>query len=80
MEEALGDRLSFRRFCGLSRDERQKQRNALIGWARGRIEGVYGTLKRSYGLHRMRFVGLARNRCATLLTLTAWNLGRAVRT
>lgn len=52
-------------------------RNRLIGRVRGRIEGVFGTLKRSYGLARMRYMGLARNAAATLMTLTAWNLARA---
>lgn len=56
---------------------RQHLRNKLIGRIRGRIEGVIGALKRSYGLARMRYMGLARNTAATLLTLTAWNLARA---
>ena len=56
----------------------QIRRNKLIGRIRGRIEGVFGTLKRSYGLARMRYMGLARNAAATLITLTAWNLARAV--
>ena len=56
---------------------RQHRRNQLIGRVRGRIEGVFGTLKRSYGLARMRYMGLARNTAATLLTLIAWNLARA---
>jgi IS5 family transposase len=56
---------------------RQHQRNRLIGRLRGRIEGVFGSLKRSYGLARMRYMGLARNAAATLITLTAWNLARA---
>jgi len=53
------------------------RRNVLIGRIRGRIEGVFGTLKRSYGLARMRYMGLARNAAATLVTLIAWNLARA---
>ena len=57
---------------------RQHLRNRLIGRVRGRIEGVFGALKRSYGLARMRYMGLARNAAATLLTLIAWNLARAV--
>ena len=53
------------------------RRNILIGRVRGRIEGTFGALKRSYGLARMRYMGLARNIAATLLTLIAWNLARA---
>lgn len=56
---------------------RQHLRNKLIGRIRGRIEGVFGALKRSYNLARMRFMGLQRNHAATLLTLTSWNLARA---
>lgn len=57
----------------------QTLRNILIGRIRGRVEGVFGALKRSYGMARMRYMGLARNSTGTLLTLTAWNLARAVR-
>ena len=56
---------------------RQHLRNRLIGRVRGRIEGVFGTLKRSYGLARMRFMRLWRNEAATMLVLTSWNLARA---
>jgi IS5 family transposase len=52
-------------------------RNVLIARRRGRIEGVFGALKRSYGLARLRYMGLARNMLSVLLTLTAWNLSRA---
>jgi IS5 family transposase len=55
---------------------RQHLRNRLIGRIRGRVEGVFGALKRSYGLARMRFMGLLRNETATLLALTSWNLAR----
>lgn len=55
----------------------ETRRNILIGRIRGRIEGVFGTLKRSYGLARMRYMGLARNIAGTLMTLIAWNLARA---
>ena len=44
---------------------------------RGRIEGVFGTLKRSYGLTRLRYMSLARNATGVLLKLTGWNLARA---
>ena len=51
-------------------------RNRLIGRVRGRIEGVFGALKRSYGLARMKYMGLARNALATSLAAIAWNLAR----
>jgi transposase, IS5 family len=55
----------------------ETRRNVLIGRVRGRIEGVFGALKRSYGLARLRYMGLARNATGVLLTLTGWNLARA---
>lgn len=55
----------------------ETRRNVLIGRVRGRVEGVFGTLKRSYGLARLRYMSLARNTAGILLTLTGWNLARA---
>jgi IS5 family transposase len=55
----------------------ETRRNVLIGRVRGRIEGVFGALKRSYGLARLRYMSLARNATGVLLKLTAWNLARA---
>lgn len=55
----------------------ETRRNVLIGRVRGRIEGVFGALKRSYGLARLRYMSLARNTVGVLLTLTGWNLARA---
>jgi IS5 family transposase len=55
----------------------ERRRNVLIGRVRGRAEGVFGALKRSYGLARLRYMSLARNATGVLLTLTGWNLARA---
>ena len=55
----------------------ETRRNVLIGRVRGRVEGVFGALKRSYGLARLRYMSLARNAIGVLLTLTGWNLARA---
>lgn len=54
-----------------------KLRNAGIGHVRGRVESVFGTLKRSYRRSRLLYVGLARNRLDLLLTLLAFNLRKA---
>lgn len=53
------------------------ERNNAIGRIRGRVESVFGTLKRSYGRSRLRYVGLARNNLDLLLTLMAMNFRRA---
>ena len=56
----------------------KKTRNKLIGRIRGRIEGTFGLLKRSYGYVRVRYVGLAKNQSHLHLLCIAINLRRAV--
>jgi IS5 family transposase len=75
--DGIRDRVQHRAQKNRPLTARQHLRNRLIGRVRGRIEGVFGALKRSYGLSRMRFMGLSRNTAATLMTLLAWNLARA---
>lgn len=73
----IKDRVQRRAARGRPLRPIETRRNVLIGRIRGRIEGVFGALKRSYGLARMRYMGLARNTTGTLITLVAWNLARA---
>jgi IS5 family transposase len=42
---------------------RRKAHNAAVRRIRCRIETVFGTCKRSYGLRRMRWIGLAKAGC-----------------
>jgi IS5 family transposase len=53
-------------------------RNTALGTVRGRVEGVFATLKRLYGKARLRLLGVTRNRADLMITLTAINLRRAV--
>lgn len=53
-------------------------RNTALGTVRGRIEGIFATLKRHYGKGRLRLLGITRNRADLMITLTAINLRRAV--
>lgn len=52
--------------------------NAPIHRVRARIEKIFGTWKRSYGLSRMRWRGLARATAQVHLTATAYNLKRSL--
>jgi transposase, IS5 family len=52
--------------------------NEQVGRVRRRIEKVFGTWKRSYGLRRMRWRGLAKAALQVRLTATAYNLRRAM--
>jgi IS5 family transposase len=53
--------------------------NEQVGLVRRRIEKIFGTWKRSYGLRRMRWLGLAKAGLQVRLTAIAYNLRRSVR-
>jgi IS5 family transposase len=52
--------------------------NAPIHRVRARIEKIFGTWKRCYGLRRMRWRGLARATAQVLFTAIAYNLKRSL--
>ena len=52
--------------------------NAAIQRVRARIEKIFGTWKRSYGLRRMRWRGLAKASAQVRLTAIAYNLKRSL--
>jgi transposase, IS5 family len=58
---------------------RLKAHNATVRRVRARIEKVFGTCKRSYGLRRMRWLGLAKAGLQVRLTAMAYNLRRTWR-
>jgi IS5 family transposase len=51
--------------------------NAKMHGVRARIEMVFGTSKRCYGLRRMRWLGLAKAGLQVRLTVIAYNLRRS---
>ena len=55
---------------------RLRAHNAEVRRVRARIEKVFGTMKRSYGLRRMRWLGFARATLQVRLAATAYNLRR----
>lgn len=57
---------------------RLKTWNAEVRAVRCRIEKVFGTWKRSYGLRRVRWLGLAKAGLQVRLTATAYNLRRTM--
>lgn len=50
--------------------------NQPIHRVRARIEKIFGTWKRSYGLSRMRWCGIAKAAAQVRLTVIAYNLKR----
>ena len=65
-------------FGGEAAAQRLRAHNAAVRRVRCRIEKVFGTCKRSYGLRRMRWLGLAKAGLQVRLTAIAYNLRRAV--
>src|SRR4051795_916554 len=57
--------------------DRLEAHNAKVRRVRCRIEKVFGTSKRSYGLRRMRWIGLAKAGWQTRLTAIAYNIRRS---
>ena len=58
---------------------RLQEHNAEVRRVRARIEKVFGTVKRSYGLRRMRWLGLSKAGLQVRLTAIAYNLRRSWR-
>lgn len=56
---------------------RLEAHNAAVRRVRCRIEKVFGTCKRSYGMRRMRWLGLAKAGLQVRLTAMAYNLRRS---
>jgi IS5 family transposase len=56
--------------------ERLEADNAEVRRVRARIENVFGTAKRSYGLRRMRWLGLAKAGLQVRLAAMAYNIRR----
>jgi IS5 family transposase len=58
--------------------QKLKDWNQPIHRIRGRIEKIFGTWKRSYGLRRMRWRGIAKAAVQIHLTAIAYNLKRTL--
>ncbi len=57
---------------------RLEAHNAAVRRVRCRVEKVFGTWKRSYGLRRMRWLGLAKAGLQVRLAAMAYNLRRTL--
>lgn len=57
---------------------RQKRRNRLIGRVRAAVERPFAVFKERYGMRRMRFYTLARNRVHVVLACCAYNMRRTL--
>ncbi len=73
----LTDKIMHKRKRNEPEDEEIKQRNKAISQTRSIIERVFGTLKRSYGWARTRYIGLPKTAAYLLIRGLAYNLKRA---
>ena len=56
----------------------QKLDNAWTGSVRSPVERAHATMKRWYGMGRVRYLGLSRNACHLRFVVTAMNMKRAL--
>ena len=76
-QHRLGDGIMRKKPKGQPMSYWNKQRNKLIGRRRFVVERTFGTLKRVYGLHRTRYLGLAKVNADIIIKSIAYNLKRA---
>jgi len=74
----LKNGIMYKAMRGHPLSERQKQCNRLISTVRGIVERGFGTLKRCYGQHRAKYLGVLKVEAAFLLAALAFNLKKAV--
>lgn len=75
-KRGLGNGIIRRRRRNETLTKRQIARNHKLSLTRRVVEPVFGTLKRSYGFHRMRYFNRLRNDVAFGLACMAFNLKR----
>ena len=56
----------------------QKLHNAWAGRVRSAVERAFATMKRWYGMGRVRYLGLSRNACHLQFVAIAMNMKRAL--
>lgn len=74
----LGDKIMVKGSKNQKLTETEKESNHQISRIRSRVERAFGTLKRSYGFHRARYVGLLKVDLEFFLNAMAFNLKKAV--
>lgn len=76
---AMVDRVQRRGARGHPLSAAGKARNIEIGVTRGRVEAIFGHMKRLWGMRRSRFMGLVKTRTHFTLAAIGWNLQKGAR-
>jgi len=77
--QQLEDRIMHKRKRNEPEDDAIKQRNKTIAQHRYVIERTFGSLKRSYGWSRSRYIGLEKTTCYLYIRCLAYNIKRAMK-
>jgi len=78
-QRKLEDKIMHKRKRNEPEDELIKQRNKQISQHRYVIERTFGSLKRSYGWSRSRYMGLNKTTCYLYIRCLAYNIKRAMK-
>jgi len=76
-QQGLKDGIMRKKPKGKPMTHWNRMRNRLISKRRFVTERTFGTLKRTYGLHRTRYLGLEKVNAEILIKSLAYNLKRA---
>lgn len=76
-DKGLADQIMYKAVRNHPLSETQKAINKQLSAIRGRVERVFGTLKRNYGFTRTRYLGLAKVELELTLKAIAFNLKKA---
>jgi len=78
-ENNIKDRIQRKGYRNRKLSPEDRARNVEIGVTRGRVEAIFGHLKRLWGMARSRFMGLARTQIQFQLAAIGWNLQKGAR-
>lgn len=78
-DNRIKDRVQRKGYRNRKLSARDRARNVEIGVTRGRVEAIFGHMKRLWGMARSRFMGLKRTHAHFQLAAIGWNLQKGAR-
>ena len=79
VENDITDRVQRKGYRNRKLSLEDRARNVEIGVTRGRVEAIFGHMKRLWGMARSRFMGLARTHTQFQIAAIGWNLKKGAR-
>ena len=78
-ENDIQDRVQRKGYRNRKLSVEGRARNVEIGVTRGRVEAIFGHMKRLWGMARSRFMGLKRTHAHFQIAAIGWNLQKGAR-